>query len=496
MPITERTALGPANPHERRPPPPSIWGTCFFAGTKTATALRAMVAAFLTLLFGFVGTGGLGAQGASATTPPGAASIGFYPGIVEYPQALRAGTFTEQVGLIVGGQASQAFHFATAGPIGSWLAVLPVSGPPKPLDSLVAKPGDTDLRLQLKVPAHAADGTYHGVLIVEAPPVKGSKGVSEVGLGTEVKVTADVTGTEVLAARLLDAYTYPKIEVGSPVTFFARVDDSGNVSVTPVFHLRVTRGKSPVFSLLSSPATLQPSSLSVLQVAWPGSATEVAPLGTYQATLSATFGHLHLGSVSTRFELVPFGSLHRGGELTSLKLVNRPAVGGYAEVQASVLSTGQAPEQTSFAGALYRNGTLVAPAKSQLPVILQPADRPGDTGTLTVAVPVKHGGSYRLTGVANFAGVESTAKTIEFRIGTQGLPATYEIAAAGAAVALLLVLTLALVLRGRRRRGPPPLNGRRHVPPTYTPTHSRALHVPPRVPVGNTPSRSVRSRRY
>jgi hypothetical protein len=470
----------------------------------TVTGLKAHIPArrsakFVTrllALFALVSAGSLGlpARAAFAGTSPEAATVGFYPTSVVYPQALRGGTFTERVGLIVGGTNSQTFRFTTSGPIASWLSVLPLSGPAKPLQSLVATPGDTDLLLQLKVPAQTADGNYQGTLVVEVPPTKGKNGTEAVGFGAEIKVTAQVTGTEVLSARLLDAYTYPKVEVGSPVTVFARVDNAGNVAVTPVFHLRVTRGNNVVFNDVSSPATLQPSSLQILQVAWPGGSTETAPLGFYRATLSATFGRLDLGSIAMRFKLVPYGSLHRGGQITSLKLLNRPKVGGYAELQASVLSTGEAPEQTSFMGELYRNGSLVEPVKSQLPVILQPGGRPGDTGTLTLAVPVKQGGSYRLTGIANFAGAQSAPKTLTFTVGSQAIPVAYEIAG-GAAVVLLLVLLGVLFARGRRRRGPPTYHGRAHTPPRYTATHARALHVPQKTPVGTAPGRSARARR-
>ena len=465
-----------------------------FMASKSVSAARALFAILLTTFFVLAGSGspGLAVREAVAQTSEEATSVGFYPTAVVYPQALRGGTFTQRVGLIVGGHVPQTFRFSTLGPIGKWLTVLPLSGPQKPLLSLDARPGDTDLVLRLKVPSHAADGNYRGTLVVEVPPGKGAKGTSTVGFGAEIKVTAEVTGTEVLAARLLDAYTYPKVEVGSPVTFFARVDNAGNVAVTPTFHIRVSRGKTLVFNNISSPATVQPSTLSTLQIAWPGSATQAAPLGLYKATISARFGHLGLGSISTQFELVPYGSLHRGGQLTALKLLNRPAVGGYAEIQASVLSTGQAPEQTSFVGQLYRGGSLVEPVKSPLPILLQPADRPGDNGTLTITVPIKRGGSYRLTGTANFSGAESAAKTLSFAVGSQGAPAPYELAAAGVALAIASVLLSVLVARRRRRPNPPPGRDRLHVAPRYTATHPRALHVPQAEPVGSAPGRPPR----
>ncbi|MGC8627664.1 MAG: hypothetical protein ACP5VR_08945 [Acidimicrobiales bacterium] len=425
----------------------------------------------------------LSTRWASASTSQEAASVGFYPAKVSFLQALRGGTFTERVGVIVGGAAPETLEFSTAGAIGPWLSVVPLSGTPKPLRSMVARPGDTDLVLQLKVPPHAADGSYRGVLVLEVPPGQGKKGTTAVGFGAEIEVTAQVTGTELLAARVLNAYTYPKAEVGSAVTFFARVYNSGNVAVRPTFHLEVARAKSLVFNNLSSAGTVQPSSLSLLQLKWPSYDTETAPLGTYRATLTGTFGHLRLGTFTMMFQLVPFGSLHRGGKLLSLRLVGRPVVGGYAEVQASVVSTGEAPEQTNFIGQLYRSGTLLAPVKSLAPLILQPAYQPGDSGVLTLMVPLKRGGSYRLTGLANFAGAQSATKTLTFRVGSAGLSQTGQIeAGAGAAVVVLLLVSL-LVARSRHRRQPSPVQRDGRTPRGYGARSARTLQVPPRSPV-------------
>lgn len=456
------------------------------ANGSTPRPSKVSLAWRLVALLALLGAGpfALSAPRAAASTSNEAASIGFYPARVSFSQALRGGTFTQRVGIIVGGAAPQTLEFSTAGPIGSWLRVLPISGPPEPLRSMVAKPGDTDLVLQLRVPGKEADGVYQGMLLLEVPPAKGKKGTTAVGFGAEINVTARVTGTEVLSARLLNAYTYPKVEVGSAVTFFARVDNSGNVAVTPAFHLKLTKANSSVFNDVSSAGTVQPSSISLLELQWPGKDTETAPLGTYQATLTGTFGHLRLGAFTMRFQLVPFGSLHRGGKLVSLKLLNRPAVGGYAEVQASVLSTGQAPEQTSFIGQLYRSGTLLAPVKSPAPLMLQPAYQPGDSGVFTLTVPLKRGGSYRLSGVANFAGVQSATKTLSFSVGSPWLSRTGKIvASAGAVVVVLLLVVSVFLVRSRRRRRFSPLQTNGHVTPRYLAMPPPTLRVGPRDPV-------------
>ena len=456
-----------------------------------AKRARLVMSALMLTVVG-AGTSLLGVGGASATTPSGGGgSLGLFPTKVSYSQALRGGSYTETIGLINGGSTPKTFYFASDGRAGAWLSVVRSSAPTKALRSVLADPGDTDLLLRLRVPATLSNGTYQGRLVVEAPPVKAANGTSSVGFGAVVPVTVHVTGTQILAGRLLDAYTYPKVEVGSPVTVFARVHDAGNVAITPVFHLLITKAKTVVFNRTTSAGTLQPSGLRVLQLDWPGNDTETQTLGVYHAELSASFRSVNLGSKSMSFRLVPYGSLHRGGKLLGLKLLNHPSAGYSAELQASVRSSGLLPQETTFVGQLYRNGALVQGVKSLAPVLLQPSQ----SGVINIPVPVAKDGLYRITGVATFDGAQSKTETLTFRVGPAPLPLLYPFAG-GAAVLVLFGLLVLFALRRRRRRPPAALPPTRHLPPRYPATHPRTLHVPPRTPAASVPGRQhTRQRR-
>ena len=412
-----------------------------------------------------------------------------YPTKIAFAQALRGGQYSQPLGLINGGPSAHLFNFSTRGPLGPWLSVVSPNGNNQPLRSLEVQPGTTTLDLRLRVPASAPNGDYRGLLIVEAPPPKGGK-KSFVGIGSQIEVSAQVTGTQLLAGKLLDAYTYPKVEVGSPVTVFARVHDLGNVAITPQFRLVVKRGKTTVFSHTFTAGTVQPFSLGALHFDWPAHATQSQPLGSYEGHLLATFGTLDLGAKTVKFQLVPYGSLHRGGELLGLKLLNQPRAGYSAEVQAAVQSTGELQEATSFVGQLYRDGALVGGIKSLAPVLLQP----GQSSVINVPVLVQKNGLYRVTGAANFAGAQSKPLTLTFRVGPEPFPLVYEIAI-GAGAVVLAALIVALAFWWKRRRRPPTSSslGSTHRPPRYTATHPLTLHVPPRTPVG-TPAGRPHSR--
>ena len=426
-----------------------------------------------------------------ANVPPPEA-VGLYPTQVPFDRALRGGQYEDTIGVLNGTAHGQWFHFSLSGQAAPWLSVMP-SANTAPIKEIWAPngAGATRALLQLRVPSTLANGTYHGIVTVSMKPPKNKvNGPTTVGLGGEIDVTVSVTGTEVVAGKLVDAYTYPKVEQAEPLKIFAIINNSGNVAALPSFHLQILKAgaRHPVYNWVGTTGeTLLPGERSTYQLNWPANSTEGATLGKYTARiLSVTFpGAKDVGSWALPFQLYPFGALHRGGKFLSLKLLNKPRAGYSAEVQASVVSSGQVQQETTFVGQLYRNGNLLEGLKSPVPVLLSPAGQPGDAGTIQVAVPITKDGLYRVTGLVNFAGAQSATKTLTFRVGPRGLSRTDEIAAGAGALLLVMLLISLIVVRKRRRHRALPVHQNGHLPPRYTATHPRTLHVPPKDPVGS-----------
>jgi hypothetical protein len=422
--------------------------------------------------------------------PAPAEAVGIYPTVVEFKNALRNSQYLQTFGILNGSAEGAFFHFTLSGAVAPWLHVVTSDQHLTPITQLWAPdgPAATTAVLELQVPATAPDGTYTGVITVSSPPQKAEKkGQTSVGLGAQVGITVTITGTEAVAAQLLNAFTYPKIEVGEALPVFAVVKNLGNVSLQPQFHLQVVKasGVSAVYNWHGTASAMLPGQTTTYQLDWPASATETQTLGKYSASLKVRFpSGKSIGSWRLPFQLYPYGSLHRGGKLLSLKLTNHPAAGGTAIGQASVVSTGEVQEETYFVGQLYRNGTLVQAVKSPVPVLLAPEDEIGSSGTIAVPFTVAKDGLYHLTGTANFAGAQSNTEILTFRVGPAPIPIVYEIGAAVILVALM-ALIVGLVVRRRRGGGPSSWPRRTHVHPTYTAARGGTLRVPPRTPNGN-----------
>jgi hypothetical protein len=429
-------------------------------------------------------------------TPPEAPSVGAYPTVIHFDQALRGGDYVDTFGVLNGTGSGEYFSFGLAGTTAPWLHVVSSANHSTGITKVWAPggPRPSTAVLELQVPPTLANGIYKGELtIASVLPKVAHKSQTPVGLGAAIDVVVDVTGTEVVAGALVNAYTtYPKIEVGSPVNVFVVVKNAGNVAEQPGFALEVSKAHTETAQYSWHGTTgpgLLPGQTGLYEVAWPGASTETQTLGKYSANVQVAFGKRQIGSAALAFDLVPYGSLHRGGKLLALKLANHPQVGYSAEVQADVKSSGEVQQETSFAGQLFFDGRLAKEVKSPVPILLQP----GQNGTITMPVLVPKNGVYRLTGTAIFAGAQSSPETLTFRVGAAPIPLMYEVGA-GLVVVLLVALVVGFIIWRRRRPGPPSWTDHRRAPARYTSSHSRTLHVPPRTPVGSSGSRQPRAR--
>jgi hypothetical protein len=426
-----------------------------------------------------------------AASAPGASSVGVYPTTVDFQQALRGGTpYLDTIGIINGTPQGQYFNFGLKGTAAPWLKVVSAGDHSTVITRIWAPSGATPTQavLELQVPKTLANGIYSGQVTVSMAPLKVRQGQTSVGLAASIAVSVQVTGSQTVAGSLENAYLpYPKVETGEPLEIFAVMRNAGNVAVQPRFSLDVTKahGTTAQYSWQGTTgAEVLPGQTLTYQLTWPGSATYTQTFGPYVARLNASFNDTPVGSSTLPFQLVPPGSLRRGGKLLSLELTNHPRIGYAAEVQAGVLSTGEVQEETNFVGSLYRNGQLFQSVKSPVPILLLP----GQSGVITIPVKLSEDGLYKLTGVGNFAGYQTAPRTLSFRIGPPPIPwLRYGLIAAGA----LVLIALLVFFEIRRRRRPVKPIGK-HIPPRYQnrPAHAQTLHVPPRSPVGSSQSRS------
>ena len=191
---------------------------------------------------------------AAMATPPDAPSVGAYPTVIHFDQALRGGEYVDTFGVLNSTGSGEYFSFGLAGATAPWLHVVSSDNHSAGITKVWAPggPRPSTAVLELQVPPTLANGIYQGELTVASVlPKVAHKNQTPVGLGAAIDVVVDVTGTEVVAGALVNVYTtYPKIEVGSPVNVFVVVKNAGNVAEQPAFAASGQQGSQqdgPIF---------------------------------------------------------------------------------------------------------------------------------------------------------------------------------------------------------------------------------------------------------
>ena len=405
-------------------------------GRAGAVALASATLALAALIFG-------------PATPAGAKSVGVYPTQFVFAGSLRGGTYQRTLGIIDNSPTPDTYDLSVTGNIAPWLSFREGSDPSTIVTSVQAHQGPpTQVVVQIDVPRKAANGNYHGVVDI-TPSVQGQVGQNQSGqqvaLTAEIPVGVSVTGTEDIAGTLLDAYTYPAIEVGSALRLFTTLVNTGNVEVHPAIDVTIDRGSAVVLRHTFSGGPIDPGvGSTTLETEW--KSTSAWPVGSYSAHVAVSYLGEPIGSKNLSFKVVPYGSLQRAGRLEALRLQSPPEPGGAAVVGAVIRNTGQIATRPVFHGSLYRNGMLVRGITS-VPILVLP----GQTSTIDMVIDVPQGGAYTLKGQADFDGTESNLRSLSFQVGTPSVRIVVWLLAAAA----LLAAGVAVWLIRRRRKAPP-----------------------------------------
>lgn len=348
-------------------------------------------------------------------TPASAHSAGAYPTELLFSNTLRNGSYQQTIGIIDDSPTPDTYQLTVTGNMASWVTFRAADNPAAVITTAQAQAGPpTQVIVEVDVPSQAADGTYQGVVHLTPNPVgapAGTKDGQGVGISADIPIGIKVSGTQTISGALLDAYTYPAIEVGSPLRLFTVLLNTGNVEVHPTITVTVARSGATMFSQIFNRDPVDPGlGPKTIESDWTD--TTAAPVGRYLAHVDVKYLNTEIGSRDVPFSVVPYGSLRRAGNLDALRLENRPAPGRAAVVKAVVHNVGQIETRPVFHGELYLDGKLLKGVTS-VPVLTLP----GQTATIDMVVNLPSGGRYTLKGQANFDGTESNSRSLSFRVG-------------------------------------------------------------------------------
>ncbi len=250
-------------------------------------------------------------------------SVGAYPTQLLFTNSLRGASYQQTIGILDDSAAADAYNLSVTGAIATWASFREASDPAKVITTAEAHAGPpTQILLQVDVPVQAANAIYQGVVHL-TPSVQGSAEGSQnaqgVGIAAVIPVGVQVTGAQEIAGSLLDAYSYPAIEVGSPLRLFTVLINSGNVEVHPSIDVVVTRDGTTMFQKVFDGEPVDPGAGSrTIESDWTD--TSAAPTGQYAAHVDVKYMNTEIGARNVSFRVVPYGSLRRSGTLDALRI--------------------------------------------------------------------------------------------------------------------------------------------------------------------------------
>lgn len=381
--------------------------------------------------------GGTARQSADAAPLRRASSLTLFPS--ELVLQVRRGEVIERtIGITQSGAPERVLRIEVLGEAAPFVTIVDAADRITPVASV---------RAAESVPAYVVvriapgDGVPEGTAVARVRFVANG---GSVAVGSELRVEADVRGTSRLDASLLDARAVaPQIEAGRLLRVQLRVDVRGEGPFLPEVRLELRGPDGPVPPLTALPAALQPGGVRIVDLAWP---TTDWPLGRYEGQMALSSGTTEIGRATLGLDVVPLGTLTPEVTLLAARVEGTPRAGRPVKVVVSVRNDGELDGRVVFAGELLRDGTPLAPVRSE-PRLLSP----DETAELAVYADLPEGGAYRLRGRANLEGTESSAIALDIEAtGGGGLPVVpiAAAAAAGGAVAAAVLV----VRRGCRRR--------------------------------------------
>ena len=342
-------------------------------------------------------------------------SLGVFPSFLEIPDALRGGTFSRTLSVQnFDTEEVTTITIEANGDLVDWVRYTDPDTGTEDLSTFDLAPNEgRQVSLEFAVPDDVPNGEFQGQIIVQSFGGQSSEGVG-VGLTVAVQTSISVTGDEVRDASLQAVRVEPA-EVGIDQRFLAAVGNAGNVRVEPRVDVTITRDDDVVAEISSGEAffRVEPGESAEAYVDWETS--EVAA-GDYTAAFSvfdvAGREPVLVGQSTTGFRLEPTGALTRNAEFDDLVVVNTPAIGGEAVIEGRVSNTGQLEIQAVLDADVSIGGAAPI-ALTSLPQRIGP----GGSATLELRVPIESAGSYEVTALVNYDGVETETLSVGFAPG-------------------------------------------------------------------------------
>jgi hypothetical protein len=340
-----------------------------------------------------------------------AQSIGISPGSLEVTSALRGARYSRTFTIINQQASPLVFDLSVTGEAADWVKLYDRADTSAPVDRIEVPPNTNGIvSVIVEVPPDAPNRRFIAEIGLQSATddPEGDDSGAAVAPGLALDVVIDVTGTQVLQGNIYDVQVRDT-EIGLPLRARMDFENTGNVQAEPEIHMLVSNEAGEIVGDATTVAdAIEVGARETIKGEWD---TSGQPEGPYHLELSVLLDGEEVYAAPFDVRIWPRGTFTRQGELTSLRLDNRPYPGAVALLVAGFRNIGEIDTLAAFDGEVYRDGTLVGKATSTELLVEE-----GGAVELEVFVEVPERGKYRVEGVVNFEGKETAPMSVDFKV--------------------------------------------------------------------------------
>lgn len=386
----------------------------------------------------------------SVTTVKGA-TLGVGPSYIIIKDALR-GAEPYQEFLYIDNTLDNENHtieLNVTGEVRGWVTFYEPSNETEPINSTFIQNNSYKMILcNIFVPEDTANGLYNGTIEVSAKNEElneTAQNVSHVELIMPVLVSINVTGLQNVNLTVTSTHI-DEVEINFPSQIRVEFKNSGNVRLSPVVKVNITKDGNYIDEISSSPysfSDILPGTINTYTMDWN---TTGKISGNYIANFTVTIRDNVIYQEDKDFSLYPPGTFTRNGTFKSITYQGDLKKGTILKIISTFLNTGEVDTNAKFLGEVYLGGQLIGTLESEVKAVRKFQEK-----TFESYLNLTEDGSYQVIGHFLYEGRETETKELTFNVGVTSSNFDPIILIAVVVVVLCIVVGVGLYFRRKKR---------------------------------------------
>jgi len=368
--------------------------------------------------------------------------LGISPASITISDAFKGGTYERTITVFNTGDETGNFILMAEGECTDWISfyiddtqITEITIPSKDKAKVIVK-----FDISQEIP----NDDYTSTIYAQSVPDETSSGegaVAHAVVRIPSEVLIHVTGTQILNGTVI-SITTTDIEIDYPLKIKVEFKNEGNVIAKPKIAVTITKNGKLVNSFVHDKTGIKPDTEETITVLWN---TTEQRTGDYTTDVEVLLGDEVLANKNLPFKILPFGTLTRQGDLTSLTTEGDPLPGRMIKILADFKNTGKIDTRTTFRGEVYRNGEFVDVIESGEMLV-----GTGESIRLTSYYKILSPGKYEVKGCVLYEGKETGTKEITFDVAsTNSRSGIFGIPGFAGSMSIIVIILISILYKKR-----------------------------------------------